>query len=241
VFIDVDEPYLHAKRGKTKPRDVVLDDPAVDSLEAIRSRQRSYLSTQGKKLTKKHHVFSLADTKNKDLKQVRSFKTGFNNLLKACSFSDESRGTSLAPYSLRHSYTTMRIEDGTNIYVLAKQMGTSVKMIEDYYGHVITREQRAELTKTRDKSQSNSSDKSDVTEKMDAVIAALNKDKAKTVVDVVRQQVMKEWIAENGREPDPTALGDEEIFEGHVYIRMRDLGHGDLYEPPDDLPDSFPD
>ncbi|NKB48026.1 MAG: tyrosine-type recombinase/integrase [Alphaproteobacteria bacterium] len=58
VFIDVDEPYLHAKRGKTKPRDVVLDDPAADSLKAIRSRQQSYLSKQGKKLTKKHHVFS---------------------------------------------------------------------------------------------------------------------------------------------------------------------------------------
>lgn len=104
-----------------------------------------------------------------------------------------------------------------------------------------TREQRAELTKTREKTDRKNSGDAVTSDELSALIDALNKDKAGTVVDVVRQQVMKEWIAENGREPDPTAPGDEEIFEGHVYIRMRDLGHGDLYEPPDDLPDSLPD
>jgi len=241
VYLDADELHLHIRQGKTKPRDVVPLDAAVDCLKAIRSRQRSYLSKQRKKLSQKHFVFSLPDIANKDLKQVRSFRTGFNNLLKACSFSDEKDGTSLAPYSLRHSYATMRLEEGTGVYFLAAQMGTGVKMIEDYYGHVITREQRAELTKTRDKTQSKSSVPNDVFEKFDAVIAALSNDRAETVVDVVRQHVLKEWIAENGREPDPTVPGDEEIFEGHVYIRMRELGHGDLYEPPDDLPDSLPD
>ncbi len=40
-------------------------------------------------------------------------------------------------------------------------------------------------------------------------------------------------------EPDPTAPGDEEIFEGLVYERCLKLGHGELYESPDDLPDSL--
>jgi integrase len=40
-------------------------------------------------------------------------------------------------YSLRHTYAHFAIlEDNIDIYKLSKQMGTSVKMIEDYYGHV---------------------------------------------------------------------------------------------------------
>lgn len=39
-------------------------------------------------------------------------------------------------YSFRHTYATFRLMEGTDIYFLAKQMGTSVKMIENYYGHI---------------------------------------------------------------------------------------------------------
>ena len=39
-------------------------------------------------------------------------------------------------YSLRHSYATMRLEDGAEVYNVAKNIGTSVKMIEQHYGHV---------------------------------------------------------------------------------------------------------
>ena len=39
-------------------------------------------------------------------------------------------------YSFRHTYATFRLMHGTDIYWLAKQMGTSVEMIEDYYGHI---------------------------------------------------------------------------------------------------------
>ena len=39
-------------------------------------------------------------------------------------------------YSFRHTYATFRLMEGIDVYFLAKQMGTSVKMIEDYYGHI---------------------------------------------------------------------------------------------------------
>jgi hypothetical protein len=39
-------------------------------------------------------------------------------------------------YSFRHTYATFRLLNGTDVYWLAKQMGTSVQMIEDYYGHI---------------------------------------------------------------------------------------------------------
>ena len=241
VFLDLDEPYLHIRQGKSKPRDVVPLDAAVDCLKDIKTRQKSLLTKAKKNLTNEHFIFSLSDRDSKYLIPVRSFKTSFNNLLEACSLFDSAPELRRSPYSLRHSYATMRIEDGTNIYVLKDQMGTSIKMIEQHYGHVITREQRDELTKIRDKGVRSVPGSAATSEELNALIGSLNKDKADTVVDVVRQQVLKEWIVEHGKEPDPTAPGDKEIFEGLVYERCLKLGHGESYEPPDDLPDSLPD
>lgn len=239
VHLDLDEPYLYIKRGKTKPRDVVPLDPAVGHLKAIRERQREYLTSCKKTLTGEHHVFSLPDPANKTIAQVKSFKTAFNNLVEACRFDDRGGDLGWSPYSLRHSYATMRLEEGTNIYVLKEQMGTSVRMIEAHYGHVVTREQRKELTKTRgDQPRANMTA---INEKFDAVVEALKKDKSDTVTEIVRKQVMKEWIERDGHPPDPTAPGDEETFEGLVIIRMRELGQADLYEPPENLPDSLRD
>jgi integrase len=48
------------------------------------------------------------------------------------SSSDSRRST----YCFRHTYATFRLTEGVDVYFLAKQMGTSVKMIEDHYGHV---------------------------------------------------------------------------------------------------------
>ncbi|HWA89787.1 MAG TPA: hypothetical protein VG889_07120 [Rhizomicrobium sp.] len=39
-------------------------------------------------------------------------------------------------YCFRHTYATFRLMEGVDVYFLAKQMGTSVKMIEDHYGHI---------------------------------------------------------------------------------------------------------
>ena len=38
------------------------------------------------------------------------------------------------PYSLRHTYATMRISEGISVFQLAANMGTSVEMIESFYG-----------------------------------------------------------------------------------------------------------
>ncbi len=45
-------------------------------------------------------------------------------------------GKRRSTYSFRHTYATFRLMKGTDVYYLAKQMGTSVEMIEDYYGHI---------------------------------------------------------------------------------------------------------
>jgi integrase len=60
--------------------------------------------------------------------------TGFQNALVKAGVLHDSDGNRHTIYSLRHTYATYRIENGTNIYWLAKNMGTSVNMIERHYG-----------------------------------------------------------------------------------------------------------
>jgi integrase len=45
-------------------------------------------------------------------------------------------GIPRSTYSFRHTYATFRLSEGVDSYFLAQQMGTSVAMIEDHYGHV---------------------------------------------------------------------------------------------------------
>ena len=50
-------------------------------------------------------------------------------------------------YSLRHSFATWRLAADVDVYTLSKIMGTSVKNIEDHYGHIDLRSRSAEITK----------------------------------------------------------------------------------------------
>jgi integrase len=47
-----------------------------------------------------------------------------------------SSGSRRSTYCFRHTYATFRLSEGVDVCFLSKQMGTSVKMIEDHYGHV---------------------------------------------------------------------------------------------------------
>lgn len=47
-------------------------------------------------------------------------------------------GVPRSTYCFRHTYATFRLAEGVDVYFLAEQMGTSVNMIEDHYGHVDT-------------------------------------------------------------------------------------------------------
>jgi integrase len=47
-----------------------------------------------------------------------------------------SSGSRRSTYCFRHTYATFRLSEGVDVYFLAKQMGTSVQMIENHYGHI---------------------------------------------------------------------------------------------------------
>jgi hypothetical protein len=54
-------------------------------------------------------------------------------------------------YSLRHTYSTMRLAEGVSVFQLAANMGTSVEMLEDFYGKKRMRDPKmaTEVTKNR--------------------------------------------------------------------------------------------
>ena len=86
---------------------------------------------------------------HKDGTEIGSFKKSFQSLLKGCGVEKDSFGRHRTIYSLRHTYATFRLHEGVNHYVLSRNMGTSVKMLEDYYGHTSNVTMSDELTKSR--------------------------------------------------------------------------------------------
>jgi integrase len=83
---------------------------------------------------------------------IRSFKKSFLALLKVAGVSHSPEGMLRTPYSLRHTYATERLNAGVQEYHLAQNMGTSVAMLEQHYGHTANVANVRELTKQRRKS-----------------------------------------------------------------------------------------
>ncbi len=70
---------------------------------------------------------------------IRTFEVGFARLLEAAGLENDRYGRKRTLYCLRHTYATFRLQyGGTDVYLLARNMGTSVGMIEGHYGHIST-------------------------------------------------------------------------------------------------------
>jgi len=66
------------------------------------------------------------------------YKRLIEDVLTEAKLRDGPNGVPRSTYCFRHTYATFRLAEGVDVYFLAEQMGTSVKMIEDHYGHVNT-------------------------------------------------------------------------------------------------------
>jgi integrase len=64
---------------------------------------------------------------------VRFFNDKFAKLLEFTKLTEDRAGKRRTLYSLRHTYATQALLSGTDIHTLAKQMGTSVRMLELHY------------------------------------------------------------------------------------------------------------
>jgi integrase len=128
-------------RGKTGAREVVARTPDVKKYFArILELRREELD--GKAPDLDSLVFC-----HPDGKPVQSFKKAFTSLINKAKVVKDSHGHRRTIYSLRHTYATFRLMEGVHYFHLARNMGTSVAMLESFYGHTSNIAAAEELTK----------------------------------------------------------------------------------------------
>ena len=110
--------------GKDKARQLVAPPSVGEYLERIR--------TLSKATGPDDPVFTTIEGKSAN----SLYKALIRDLLTESKLRDGPSGIPRSTYSFRHTYATFRLSEGVDVYFLAQQMGTSVKMIEDHYGHV---------------------------------------------------------------------------------------------------------
>lgn len=113
-------------RGKGKERKLVAPSSVGDYLERIR------------KISKATRPDDRVFTTHTGAPNQSLYSSLIESLLDAAGLREGPSGTPRSTYSFRHTYATLRLSEGIDVYLLAEQMGTSVKMIEDHYGHVNT-------------------------------------------------------------------------------------------------------
>jgi integrase len=130
-------------RGKTGEREVVCNKGVERYLDELRSFRTDEL---GLCPPDQEYVFC-----HPSGAPVGSFKGGFQRVLKEAGVLYASDGKKRVPYSLRHTYATMRLAEGVSVFQLAANMGTSVEMLEDFYGKKRMRDPKmaTEVTKHR--------------------------------------------------------------------------------------------
>ena len=86
---------------------------------------------------------------HRDGQPIHSMKKSFIFLIDNCGVGFDNKGNRRTLYSLRHTYSTFRFDEGTDIHTLARNMGTSISMVEIFYAQTRTPDQVSELTKMR--------------------------------------------------------------------------------------------
>jgi integrase len=116
--------------GKTGPRYLIARHFVIEALERLIQWQAlPYANLDAvieAKLDCKVFVFPAGDAPH-------SLDSVFERLMVESGLFKDAAGKNRTLYSLRHTYATFRLEEGVDIHTLAKQMGTSVGMIERHY------------------------------------------------------------------------------------------------------------
>ena len=92
-------------------------------------------------------IFQLSDGS-----QPKRLDGTFKKFLKGADLSIGAEEKNRTLYSFRHFYASQQLlrDPPISIYLLAKQLGTSVKMIEHHYGHIETFQKADELSGWKD-------------------------------------------------------------------------------------------
>lgn len=101
--------------------------------------------------------FGQVDAETRTVKKFVDLNRGFQQFLQRVPYHErkdgllyDRDGSKRSLYSLRHTYATLRLEKGdVSIYDLAMNMGCQVAQIEKHYSHVLSKNRRHEITKTK--------------------------------------------------------------------------------------------
>jgi integrase len=114
------------REGKGKSRKLVAPKSVGDYLDRVRAISKATELDD--------RVFS--NITGKPAKTL--YSSLIADLLTEANLREGTQGVPRSTYCFRHTYATLRLQEGVNVYFLAEQMGTSVHMIESHYGHVNT-------------------------------------------------------------------------------------------------------
>lgn len=126
--------------GKTGPRYLIAKAGAIRALERLSQRNlgMSLDQTIEAKIAKLAFIC-------KSGYEPHGFEGTFRRLMRDSGLLKDSSGKNRTLYSLRHTYATFALRDGISIHTVARQMGTSVLMLEKHYSKLTPMMNAAEL------------------------------------------------------------------------------------------------
>jgi integrase len=111
-------------RGKDKNRRLVAPSNVAEYLDRIRAI--------AKVTGPDDHVFSTHGGK----RASTLYTSLIRDLFIYAKLLNGPAGTERSTYCFRHTYATLRLSEGVDSIFLAEQMGTSVQILEEHYGHI---------------------------------------------------------------------------------------------------------
>jgi integrase len=115
-------------KGK-KPQQLV---PNIEAFASFINLWEAFKTVHGREPRDDEPVFV-----NASGERAQSYKKSLNALLEAAKLKTDVFGQVRSAYSFRHTYATRQLRKGTDVYTLAINMRTSVRMIEMYYSDVV--------------------------------------------------------------------------------------------------------
>lgn len=148
------EYYAGRVRGKTGGREFVFQPGSEVSIKKLYAMRCAELKAQQVSEDPTAHQIPTPGRDelifcHPDGSVIGSYKHSFESLLKFAKVPREKDGSNRTVYSLRHLYATRRLSEETSPFLLARQMGTSVEMLEKHYGQTITTTLAAQITKAK--------------------------------------------------------------------------------------------